>query len=68
MNIRVRWAGKDTEIIQEWLNNLSTEQKEELARLDYHSGDHPLYQAIAKDWIEEHDGQRYYWGYIVTRE
>ncbi len=67
--VKEEWAGIHTYDVQAWLNTLSKSQKEELAQLDFQSeGGDQLKQDIVRDWIEEHDGRRYYWGYIITED
>ncbi len=68
--VKYEWAGENGLLVETWLGGLSTLQKDELARLDYESvmasEDRETIRAIVKDWIEEHGGERGYWGYFIT--
>ncbi len=68
--VKYEWAGEDTHLVQTWFDSLATLQKDELARLDYASvmasEDRGTIKAIVKDWIEDHNGERRFWSYIIT--
>ncbi len=51
-----------------WFNSLSKTQKEELASLDLTSPSDPIQRDVCMDWIEEHGGERPFWGYLYTTE
>ncbi len=49
-----------------WLETLTVEEKDELARLDYNSPMDGDLAEITKDWIEEHGGNRDFWFCLKT--
>ncbi len=62
------WAGERINTVRTWLTTLSKTEKEELARLDYQSQLDLTAELIARDWIEEHNGERNYWDCILTED
>ncbi len=54
------------EAAKRWLETLTQTELEELARLDYNSPNDYVLADITKDWIEEHGGERSFWGSIKT--
>ncbi len=67
MKVRsVENAYREGELVECWLESLSASEKNELAQLDYKSSNSEVQTEITKDWIEEHNGQRDFWGFIRT--
>ncbi len=66
--VNIHWAGKRDNTVRVWLTTLSKTEKEELARLDYQSQLDLTAELIARDWIEEHGGERDYWDCILTED
>ncbi len=71
MNIKVVTRSIDNaqkETAARWLSTLTQSEKDELARLDYDSPNNDDLAEITKDWIEEHGGERDFWGYLRTEQ